>query len=101
MNDNKNVDTGAASTAAVVHASVQKKCTLESLTAALESAPPPPKKITKMDVLAALKNQLAAAKKRGHDAQSLAAVLQAGGLKVSQRMVADLLREVQPKARLK
>lgn len=97
MNDDKNADAGAT----IVHASAPVNYTLESLAAALESAAPPPKKMTIMDMLAALKNQLAAAKKKGHDAQSMAAVLQAGGLKVSQRMVADLLREVQPKARLK
>lgn len=96
-----NVQQNDSRSAAVMHVKTQTGCTFESLAVAIESAAPPPKKMTVKDTLAALKNQLLAAKKRGHDAASLTSVLQAGGLKVSQRMVGDLLREVQPKVRVK
>lgn len=76
---------------------VQEKYTLDALRYAIKSAPVPPKQLTKLETLEALKKDLIAAQKDGHTAASLATVLQSNGFKISRRAVNDLLRDVQKK----
>lgn len=89
MNDIENAEVRAQN--------VQQNYTLESLSIAIKSAPPPPREVTKKEALIELKKDLLAASKNGHTPASLVEVLRCAGLKVSQRAVANLVRESKPK----
>lgn len=66
---------------------------LKKLESALKTAPVPAPKLTKNETILALLSELKTQVDRGHTPGSLAAILETGGLKISQRKLAQLLRQ--------
>lgn len=65
---------------------------LKIIQSALKRAPLPPKKLNKSGALYELVPELKRQRVRGHTVASLAAVLDAGGLRISEKKIAQLLR---------
>jgi hypothetical protein len=76
------------------------KMQLECISDALSNAPAPPQAMTQKTALIELAPSLKAAAKRGHNAASIAAILEQQGMHVSERAVARAMRSGQPKNRL-
>lgn len=87
MNDIKNDTSDDHKRARALLEEVHVQCLADTL----QSAPPPPRKLTQREALVQLIPALKSSLKRGHTVDSLAAVLQAQGVEVSARTLRQLL----------